>query len=174
MRWVGFTIYPGSDRMYEQFEEIRVLGGRAKQVGLAVVVWSYPRGGALSKEDETALDIVSYAAHIAALLGAHIIKVKLPSEKFHDQEVQELCQKHSLLVDTLEQRVAHIMRSAFEGKRLVVFSGGASKSREILLHEAQAIRDGEGNGSIIGRNTFQRPYSEALELLKAVSEIYLA
>ena len=170
---VGFTIYPGSDQMYEQFEELRALAARAKQVGLAVVVWSYPRGGPLSKEDETAIDIVSYAAHIAALLGAHLIKVKLPSAAIHDQGVKEIYQKRDFTLESLEQRVAHIMRSAFQGKRLVVFSGGVSKSREDLLQEVRAIRDGGGNGSIIGRNTFQRPYSEALELLSAISEIYL-
>ena len=169
---IGFSVYPGSDQMYEQFEEFSVLAARAKQAGLAVVVWSYPRGGFLSKEDETAIDIVSYAAHIAALLGAHLIKVKLPSPRFHDSAVEKMCQDYDMAVETLEQRVAYIMRSAFQGKRLVVFSGGASKERESLLKEVRGIRDGGGNGSIIGRNTFQRPYAEALELLDAVSEIY--
>ena len=77
---IGFTIYPGADDQFEMMEEFRELAAEAKAVGLAVVLWSYPRGGALSKDGETALDVTAYAAHLAALLGAHIIKVKPPTD----------------------------------------------------------------------------------------------
>src|SRR6185437_10752452 len=77
---IGFTIYPGSDRAYEMFDEIAEMAREAKAHGLAVVVWSYPRGGNLSKPGETAIDVCAYAAHMAALLGAHIIKVKPPTD----------------------------------------------------------------------------------------------
>ena len=76
---IGYTIYPGSDRQYEMFEEVRAGAAEAKANGLAVVVWAYPRGGTLDKDAETALDVIAYGAHIAALLGAHIIKVKPPT-----------------------------------------------------------------------------------------------
>ncbi|MDP2333746.1 MAG: class I fructose-bisphosphate aldolase, partial [Reyranella sp.] len=75
---IGFTIYPGSESQYELMEEIREMAEEAKSVGLAVVMWSYPRGGKLDKAGETALDVCAYAAHMAALMGAHIIKVKPP------------------------------------------------------------------------------------------------
>jgi fructose-bisphosphate aldolase, class I len=76
---VGFTIYPGSAHRLEMYGRIRAIAEEAKQNGLAVVVWSYPRGSGLSKEGETGIDVTAYAAHIAAQLGAHIIKVKLPA-----------------------------------------------------------------------------------------------
>src|SRR5262249_28359308 len=76
---LGFTIYPGSEHRLERYGQLRALAEDAKRRGLAVIVWSYPRGSGLSKEGETALDVTAYAAHIAAQLGAHVIKVKLPS-----------------------------------------------------------------------------------------------
>src|SRR5260370_15734836 len=76
---IGFTIYPGSDDQFGMMEEIRELAEEAKASGLAVVMWSYPRGGDLTKEGETAMDVCAYGAHLAALLGAHIIKVKPPT-----------------------------------------------------------------------------------------------
>jgi len=76
---VGYTIYPGSAHSQEMYEDLREIAEEAKSYGLAVVVWSYPRGEGLSKEGETAIDIVAYAAQVAAQLGAHIIKVKVPS-----------------------------------------------------------------------------------------------
>jgi class I fructose-bisphosphate aldolase len=77
---IGFTIYPGSDVAFDMMEEIAEMGREAKAHGLAVVIWSYPRGGNMSKQGETAIDICAYAAHMAALLGAHIIKVKPPTD----------------------------------------------------------------------------------------------
>ena len=77
---IGFTIYPGAEDQYEMMEEIRELAEEAKSVGLAVVVWSYPRGGLLTREGEVAVDICAYAAHLACQLGAHIIKVKPPTD----------------------------------------------------------------------------------------------
>src|SRR5271165_5230260 len=76
---IGFTIYPGSEFAYAQMEELRELTAEAKASGLAVVVWSYPRGPNLDKAGETALDICGYAAQMAALMGANIIKVKPPT-----------------------------------------------------------------------------------------------
>src|SRR5438552_11598224 len=71
---VGFTIYPGSAHCKDMYEQAREIGEEAKRHGLAFVIWSYPRGSQISKEGETALDVVAYAAQIAAQLGAHIIK----------------------------------------------------------------------------------------------------
>ncbi|MGH7682181.1 MAG: class I fructose-bisphosphate aldolase, partial [Candidatus Eiseniibacteriota bacterium] len=77
---IGFTIYPGSSQSTRMYEQIRALAEGAKRMGLAVVVWSYPRGSGISKAGETAIDVVAYAAQIAAQLGAHVLKVKLPTE----------------------------------------------------------------------------------------------
>ena len=169
---IGFTIYPASDGAYDMMEEIRDLAEEAKAAGLAVVVWSYPRGGDLSKDGETAVDIVAYAAHMAALLGAHIIKVKPPTEFLELDAAKKVYEKESIPTGTLAERIRHVVQSCFNGRRLVVFSGGASKGLDGLYDEVRAIRDGGGTGSIIGRNTFQRPRDEALAMLDTIISIY--
>ncbi len=169
---IGFTIYPGSDGAYEMIEELRELALEAKAHGLAVVVWSYPRGGNLSKDGETGMDIAAYAAHMAALLGAHIIKVKLPSDHLEQAEAEKVYKAEGIDIATQASRVAHVMQSAFNGRRIVVFSGGAKKGAGSVYDDARAIRDGGGNGSIIGRNTFQRPRDEAIDMLNRLIAIY--
>jgi class I fructose-bisphosphate aldolase len=169
---IGFTIYPGSDDAYGMMEEIRELAEEAKSVGLAVVIWSYPRGGTLSKEGETAMDICAYAAHMAALLGAHIIKVKPPTDFLEQAEAKKVYEKQKIDVSSLSKRIAHVVQACFNGRRIVVFSGGAAKDLNGILGEVRAIRDGGGNGSIIGRNTFQRPREEALAMLDQIVRIY--
>jgi class I fructose-bisphosphate aldolase len=168
---IGFTIYPSADQAFEQMEEIRALAEEAKAHGLAVVIWSYPRGS-VSKDGETAIDVTAYAAHIAALLGAHIIKVKPPTAFLEQAEAKKVYEKAKVEVGTLAQRIAHVVQASFAGKRIVVFSGGAAKDLAGIYDEARAIRDGGGNGSIIGRNTFQRPRAEALAMLDQIVKIY--
>jgi class I fructose-bisphosphate aldolase len=169
---VGFTIYPGSAASTAMYEELRELAEEAKAVGLAVVVWSYPRGSGLSKDGETSIDVVAYAAQIAAQLGADIIKVKLPSEKIEQDAARKVYQQYDVPISTLADRVRHIVQSAFNGRRIVIFSGGATVGDEAFYTEARAIRDGGGFGSIIGRNSFQRKEEDALKFLGTVMGIY--
>jgi class I fructose-bisphosphate aldolase len=167
---IGFTIYPGSEYAFQLMEEIREMAEEAKSAGLAVVVWSYPRGPNLDKAAETAFDICAYAAHMAALLGAHIIKVKPPTAVVSLEAAKKSYEK--IDGSTLAKRVAHVVQSCFGGKRIVVFSGGESKGLEGLYEEVRGLRDGGANGSIIGRNTFQRPREEALAMLGKIIQIY--
>ncbi len=169
---IGFTIYPGSDDQFEMMEEFRALAEEAKAHGLAVVLWSYPRGGDLSKEGETAMDIAAYACHLAALLGAHIIKVKPPTGALFQDAAKKVYEKEKIDFSSLQARITHVVQAAFNGRRLVVFSGGEAKDDEGILAEVRAIRDGGGTGSIIGRNTFQRPRDKALALLDKIIAIY--
>ena len=169
---IGFTIYPGSDAAYDMMEEIAECTAEAKSVGLAVVIWSYPRGSALSKSGETALDVVAYATHMAALLGAHIIKVKPPTAILWQKEAAEIYSTEEIQTKKLAARISHIMQAAFAGRRLVVFSGGATKNDRDLLDEIKELRAGGASGSIIGRNSFQRPRAEALALLDKIIQIY--
>ena len=169
---VGFTIYPGSTERTEMYEQLRELTLEAKSAGLATVVWSYPRGSSLSKEGETAIDVVTYAAQIAAQLGADIIKVKLPSAKVELPEAQKVYQKYEIPTATLTDRVRHVIQSSFNGRRIVIFSGGATAADEQVFNEARAIRDGGGFGSIIGRNSFQRKKEDALKFLGTIIAIY--
>ena len=169
---IGFTIYPGSDAAFEMMEQFQEMAAEAKALGLAVVLWSYPRGGGLSKPGETALDVAAYAAHMAALLGAHIIKVKPPTDVLDQPEAAKVYEQVNLPRAELADRIRHIMQASFAGRRIVVFSGGAAKDRDGLLEEIRGLRDGGANGSIIGRNTFQRPRDEALSLLSDIIGIY--
>src|SRR5215831_15422879 len=169
---IGFTIYPGSALRNEMYRELRDLTLEAKQKGLAVVVWSYPRGSGLSKEGETAIDVVAYAAQIAAQLGAHVIKVKPPTTHIEQTAAKKVYEKERIPIATLTERVRHVVQSAFNGRRIVIFSGGEAKDTAAIFDEVRAIRDGGGFGSIIGRNSFQRPRTEALDFLRQVMDIY--
>ncbi len=169
---IGYTIYPGSDARNLQLESLRELTLHAKKHGLAVVVWSYPRGSGISKEGETAVDICAYAAHIAAQMGAHVIKVKPPKELVENADAKKVYEKQNIPVKTLADRVRHVVQSAFDGRRIVIFSGGEAKGADEILKDVQGIRDGGGFGSIMGRNAFQRPKAEALTLLGDVMKVY--
>jgi class I fructose-bisphosphate aldolase len=169
---VGFTIYPGSDHRVEMYEELRQMTAEAKAAGLLSVVWSYPRGGDLSKAGETAIDVCAYAAQIAAQLGAHIIKVKLPTDHVEQAAAKEIYTKYKVPISTLPDRVRHVVQSAFDGRRIVIFSGGEAKDDASILDEIRAIRDGGGFGTIMGRNSFQRERPQALKLLSDVMRIY--
>ena len=167
---IGFTIYPGSDDCFEMMEEIKEMSAEAKSVGIATVIWSYPRGANMPKSGELALDVGAYAAHMAALLGAHIIKVKLPGDHVEQKDAQKSYE--GIDGSSQAKRVAHVVEAAFNGRRIVVFSGGAKKGADSVYQDARDIRDGGGNGSIIGRNTFQRPRAEAMDMLARIIRIY--
>jgi class I fructose-bisphosphate aldolase len=170
---IGFTIYPGSALNIAMYEQLQALAEEAKAAGLAVVVWSYPRGEDLSKEGETGVDVAAYAAQIACQLGAHIVKVKPPTKHIELDAARQVYEKHNIPIGTLAERVRHVVQSAFDGRRIVIFSGGAAKGEKEILDEIRGIRDGGGFGSIIGRNAFQRPRAEALAMLKKIMNIYL-
>jgi class I fructose-bisphosphate aldolase len=170
---IGYTIYPGSEFAFDQMEKLRDLAEEAKDAGLAVVVWSYPRGPELDKAGETAIDICAYAAHMAALLGAHIIKVKPPTAHLSLPAAKKVYEAQHIDIATPAARIAHVVQSCFNGRRIVVFSGGEAKDDvEAIYAEVRAVRDGGGSGSIIGRNTFQRPREEALAMLGRIIDIY--
>ena len=171
---IGFTIYPGSHQAYSLMEEIRDMAAEAKAHGLAVVIWSYPRGAGLSKDGETAIDVTAYAAHMAALLGAHIVKVKPPTAFIEQAEAKKVYEKEKIAIGTLAERIAHVKQTVFGGRRLVIFSGGGAKSSAEVLDEIRGIAAGGGDGSIMGRNAFQRPKPEALQLLSDIVGIYKA
>ena len=170
---VGFTIYPGSLHRLDMYSQIRAIAEEAKRYGLVVVIWSYPRGSGLSKPGETAIDVTAYAAHIAAQLGAHIVKVKLPSAHVEQEAAKKVYEKERIPIGTLTERVRHVVQSTFGGRRVVIFSGGPTQERdEVVFEEIRSIRDGGGFGSIIGRNSFQRKKAEALKFLKTIMDIY--
>ncbi len=169
---VGYTIYPGSAYAKDMYENLREISEEAKSYGLAIVVWSYPRGSGLSKEGETAIDVVAYAAQIAAQLGAHIVKVKIPSSHIEQPEAKKAYAACKVPIKTTTQRIQHVVQSTFNGQRILIFSGGAKGEDTKIFDEVRAIRDGGGFGSIIGRNAFQRPKRTALKFLDTIMKIY--
>ncbi|MDP1915221.1 MAG: class I fructose-bisphosphate aldolase [Myxococcales bacterium] len=170
---IGYTIYPGSSMRNQQYQDLRDLIAEAKDVGLPTVLWAYPRGN-MSKDGETATDVIAYAAQISAQLGAHVIKVKPPKDFIEQAEAKKVFEKYSIPTKTMADRVRHVVQSAFNGKRIVIFSGGEAKDTPALLEEIKGIREGGGFGSIMGRNAFQRPRAESLQLLKDVMTIFKA
>src|SRR5882672_4814243 len=170
---IGYTIYPGSSARNHQYENLARLAEQAKTRGLAVVPWSYPRGeGITDKKGETAVDVAAYAAQIACQLGSHIVKVKPPGEFIYQPEAQKVFEKYNIPWKTLPDRARHVVQSCFNGKRIVIFSGGEAKSNEEILNEVRGLRDGGAFGSIMGRNAFQRPREEAIQLLRQVMDIF--
>lgn len=169
---IGFTIYPGSDMALDMMEEIVEMRREAAACGIATVIWSYPRGEGITKDGETAIDVAAYAAHMAALLGAHIIKIKLGTDHLMLPEAKKVFEDQKIDIASQSARVAECVRSAFNGRRLIVFSGGSKKGADAVYDDARAIRDGGGNGSIIGRNSFQRDRDDALVMLGKLIDIY--
>ncbi len=169
---IGFTIYPGSSQRKQMYEEIQKAALEAKKAGLVVVMWSYPRGEGLSKDGETGIDVIAYGAQIAAQMGAHIIKVKPPTAHIEQPEAKKVYESQGIKVAKLEDRTRHVIESSFNGRRIVIFSGGASKGTEELLDEVRALAQGGAFGSIMGRNAFQRPKEEAVQLLHSVMDIF--
>jgi class I fructose-bisphosphate aldolase len=169
---IGFTIYPASAARDTMYAQIRALSEEAKRKGLAVVVWSYPRGSGISKKGEIAIDVVAYAAQIAAQLGAHLIKVKPPTEHIEQDAARKVYESEKIPVATLAERVRHVVQSAFNGRRIVIFSGGEAKGRDEVLNEIRGIADGGGFGSIVGRNSFQRAKADGVALLHDIMDIY--
>ncbi|MFS4461216.1 class I fructose-bisphosphate aldolase [Bdellovibrio sp. HCB2-146] len=169
---IGFTIYPGSAERKHMYEEIAEAARKAKEAGLVVIIWSYARGEQLSKDGETAIDVIAYAAHIAAQLGAHIIKVKPPSAHIEQAAAAKVYQEQGIKVATLSDRIRHVVQACFAGKRIVIFSGGEAKGTDELMKEVSELAQGGAFGSIMGRNAFQRPKKEAIQLLHNVMETF--
>ncbi len=169
---IGFTIYPGSTERKRMYEEIAISSRKAKEAGLAVVIWSYPRGKDLSKDGETAIDVIAYAAHIAAELGANIIKVKPPTAHIEQAEAKKVFEASGIRVENMADRAKHVVESCFNGRRVVIFSGGPAKSTPEILEEQRGLARGGGFGAIMGRNAFQRPKKEAVQLIHDIMDIY--
>ena len=170
---IGYTIYPGSANRQEMYENLQFLAEQAKSAGLAVVVWSYPRGsGITDTAGETALDVCAYAAHLACQMGAHFVKVKLPSDHLYQDKAKKIYEELDIPRTTVADRVSNVVQAAFAGKRIVIFSGGSKTSSDAFFDDIRGIRDGGGFGSIIGRNTFQRPWDESLRFIDQVISIY--
>ena len=134
---IGYTMYAGSNREGEMFQDFREVQEEAREHGVPVVMWAYPRGQPIKNDKKTG--IISYASRIGLELGADMTKVKYPGSREAMEEVVDV-----------------------NGKMKVVMSGGSKASDEAFLSDVQSVMDAGGNGLAVGRNVFQREDPEGL------------
>ena len=87
-------------------------------------------------------------------------------------EAKKVYEEQEIDISTQAARVQHCMDSCLQRPADRGVLGRREDGADAVYDNARAIRDGGGNGSIIGRNTFQRPRDEALEMLGKLVEIY--
>jgi len=181
---VGATVYYGSQESRRQIQEISEAFEYAHELGMVTVLWAYLRNPAFKHEGtdyHTAADLTGQANHLAATIGADIIKQKqavgnggyqvLKFGKTHPKVYEELTSEHP--VDLVRYQVAN----CYMGRAGLINSGGASSGAGDL---AQAVRTAVinkragGMGMISGRKAFQRPMHEGVELLNAIQDVYLS
>ena len=165
---VGYTLYVGSpaqDRDFVQFMGVRE---KANQLGIPIVVWAYPRGAAVQqKGGRESLYAIGYAARVAAELGADVIKVNMPDVGRGSDSTPP--KPYDTLELSPEEALRRVILSA--GKSLVILSGGEISSDDELIQKAQSALAAGASGFIFGRNVWQRPYDEALQIVGRLHEM---
>jgi len=158
---VGYTLYVGSPAQAEDFRQLVTVRRAAERLGMPLIVWAYPRGEAVeSKGGRDSLYAVDYAARVAAELGADIVKLNMP---VIDQErLGEQPRPYNDLALSPRDAMAKVCSSA--GRTPVLVSGGGRLGDEELVQKAEECMDAGCSGLIFGRNMWQRPMDEALEM----------
>ena len=115
------------------------------------------RSGIFSKVAGSTIDfpvaqghVAVYATHMAALVGAPVIKFKPPTKGLEQDAAKAVYEKTRVRRAILAERVRHIVQSSFAGRRIIIFSGGAAQDKDGLLEEIRGLLDCGANGSIIG------------------------
>jgi class I fructose-bisphosphate aldolase len=164
---VGYTLYVGSSRQDEDFQQFRCVRQDADRFGMPVIVWSYPRGAAIeAKGGKDTVYAIDYAARVAQELGADVIKLNVPT---FDPDKLSRAPKPYQRDWTEETALSQVIRSA--GRSLVIFAGGERKTGGAALEQAEACMQAGATGLIFGRNVWQRPLSEALDFAHNVHEM---
>lgn len=161
---IGYTLYVGSSRQDEDFEQFRRIRSEADRYAMPLVVWSYPRGTAIeSRGGKDTVYAVDYAARVAQELGADVIKLNVPSI---DPNKLSKAPKAYQRTWTVEEALEQIIRSA--GRSLVIFAGGEKSAGGMALGKAEACMKAGGTGLIFGRNVWQRSLGEALSISQSI------
>ncbi|MCL6561895.1 MAG: fructose-bisphosphate aldolase [Firmicutes bacterium] len=164
---VGYTLYVGSPRQDEDFRQFCEVRQQAERFGMPVIVWSYPRGAAIeAKGGRDSVYAVDYAARVAQELGADIIKLNVP--KVEPERLAKAPRAYQREW-TVEEALRQVIRSA--GRSLVIFAGGERGGVEETIEKARMCLEAGATGLIFGRNVWQRPYHEALEVSQAVHRL---
>ena len=168
---VGYTLYVGSPSQGQDLEQLRQVRQDCDRFGMPLVIWAYPRGSALdAKGGQTTFYAIDYAARMAMEMGADVVKLNLPKI---DPEKDKLTPAPYNEMDvTQEEAIRQAVESA--GRALVVLSGGSKISDEKVLEQTEFIMKAGGSGVIYGRNVWQRPWNDALEIVEQIKQSLLA
>jgi class I fructose-bisphosphate aldolase len=179
---VGATVYFGSPECRRQIQEISEAFARAHELGMATILWAYLRNPGFVKDGtdyHTAADLTGQANHLAATIGADIVKQKQPTNnggytaigfgKTDKRVYSELTTDHP--IDLTRYQVAN----CYMGRIGLINSGGASGAADFPEAVATAVinKRAGGMGLISGRKAFQRPMAEGIKLLNAIQDVYL-
>ncbi|MFL5870684.1 MAG: class I fructose-bisphosphate aldolase [Solirubrobacterales bacterium] len=166
---VGYTLYVGSPRQDADLHQLKGVREDCDRYGMPLVIWAYPRGKYIkAKGGQDSFYAIDYAARLAMEMGADIVKLNLPSPDPHPDSPAP----YNELEVTQEEAVQQVVSSA--GRSLVVLSGGSKIDDEQLLNQTRYIMEAGGQGVIYGRNVWQRPHNEALEIIDQIKEIMLS
>ncbi len=164
---VGYTLYVGSPRQDEDILQINQVRRDCERYGMPLIVWAYPRGEAIkTKGGNDSLYAVDYAARLALELGADVVKLNVPE---HAGVSPDQPKPYNEMDLGYEGSVAKVVASA--GRAMVLFSGGSKVSDEDLLTKARTTMENGATGLIFGRNLWQRPMNDAIEIAGKITEI---
>ena len=166
---VGYTLYVGSPRQDDDLHQLKGVREDCDRYGMPLVIWAYPRGSAIkAKGGQDSFYAIDYAARLAMEMGADVVKLNLPSPEPHKDSPAP----YDELELGQEETVGQVVGSA--GRSLVVLSGGSKIDDDQLLNQTRYIMEAGGSGVIYGRNVWQRPHNEALEIIDQIKEIMLS
>jgi class I fructose-bisphosphate aldolase len=179
---IGATCYFGSQDSNREIQYLTDAFRIAHEFGMVCILWSYTRNAAFKHEGtdyHTAADLTGQAVHLASTMGADIVKQKLPTNnggftalnysKTHPAMYDKLCSDHP--IDMCRYQVLN----CYNGRAGLINSGGGSGANDLqdAVRTAVINKRAAGMGLILGRKAFQKPFSEGVELINAVQDVYL-
>lgn len=168
---IGYTLYVGSKQQEADFETFSQVRLEAERAGMPVVMWAYPRGEDIgAKGGAGSIYAIDYAARVASELGADVVKVNYPDSNDDGTigPVADAPAPYNKMTWTLEEALAQILKSA--GKTMVIMSGGSRVSDELLLQRVDASLKAGVTGFIFGRNIWQRPRADAIDMVGQIKQ----
>ncbi len=180
---VGATIYFGSEQSRRQIEEISAAFERAHELGMVTVLWAYLRNPAFNKDGtdyHVSADLTGQANHLAATIGADIVKQKMAENNggykavkfgYTDDRVYS-----KLTSDNPIDLVRYQLANCYMGRAGLINSGGASGGETDLtdaVRTAVINKRAGGMGLILGRKAFKKSMADGVKLINAVQDVYL-
>ena len=180
---VGATIYFGSEESTRQIKEIGEAFQAAHELGMVTILWCYLRNNGFKVDGvdyHSSADLTGQANHLGVTLQADIIKQKLPvnnggynaikAGKTSKLVYEKLTSDHP--IDLCRYQVLN----CYNGRIGLINSGGESKGASDVaeaVFTAVVNKRAGGMGLILGRKAFQRPFSDGIDMLHHVQDVYL-